>query len=212
MFKKGTWKSVAFEIPIVSICGFEKNDNLNLDIEKVSCSVFSNSLCLQKRRYDGSEDTNSNTFFNAIPIQNKDQVYSYKHLLLAISELYSALKPDLVVLIDHDFDSEVRVDLKVFYTSLSGLISESLMPLGKRKYPLSALRDADFIVVNEVESFSQIHDLIELGSIASSQVIVLDIQKKLDISDDEIRIVSDHDNFGRILSESLRINILTNQA
>ena len=47
--------------------------------------------------------------------------------------------------------------------------------------------------------------------VKKNQLWILDYQKKLDISDDEFRIISDHHNFGRVLREGLQNHLLTDQ-
>lgn len=216
LFARGTWKSVAFEFPVIVVHDFMSTNTLKSLSEDLNIAIekrYQSFVMMQPRTYEGTEDTKNKSHHYAIPIKGEQRTYTYRHLVLAMSELYAAQDSELMVLMHHDFVCEVRPSLSVLAVDMNcPLWEEKRYPVGNRTHSVSDMMCADIYIVSNVGDEEALKAIKEhLGS-SLDKVYVLDFEKKLDISDREIRIIQDHDNFGRILGEHVDAHILKDQA
>jgi len=192
-------------------------------MSKVMTEAGVNTVSFRKRTYTNDENTRSKDYFYAIPVENIDySLYTYKHLVLAISELIATDKAlRAVILEDHPFLSEIRPMLKVLAIDLAKpFYSQSLFPVGDNVGHISDINEADLIIaynLTELKEVSLLKKVIERDGNNETDILLYVSdqalpQKNTDILSDELRIILDRDNFGKILSESLEKRISKNQA
>ena len=216
MFERGTWKSVRFNVPVValhSMTNFSIPQEVMLEIGN-ACLLEFDSYSILLPRYSKKEINGNKEFHSIVPIGPDDStVFGYKHLILGISELVAYRGENQAILLqDHNWVSEVRAALNVLVVDLNRpFYQEWLAPVGDRLYRSSSLALVDVVVVHNCSKFYQIAELFAglNGYLKEdAQVMLIDhllgkAQKIPDISGDELLIIQDRSNFGRILSDSL---------
>ena len=210
LFDSGTWKSVAFEFPVIYV-GTLAND-ATIGISRYIQNLLSASLHVY--RYDLSKfELQKKEVSNYYSLLSSDDTFCTTHQVLGLSEWYQKNPNTTAFVMNGQFlKNEIRPQLRILVTNFERLLSQDkLFPIGNLHASRRAAEIADVLIVSQTPDEANLKAMEEdLKPFLKSNTPVFFIKnsnQSLGVfnSVDKIEFISDRHNFERLI-----LNVLPN--
>lgn len=215
LFKRGIWKSVEFELPVIAISSLSTVSIPVSHLKAVQGCLAGAVLMLSPkmtRAYGLSVQSEQEDLVNLKALDSSNS-YVYSHLLLGISEL-SVVNQEVraVILPGHKFISEVRPALRILMVNTDDLLlDEALWPVGKRTSIWDEVRLSDMVIAVNATADREVVQA-QIQQVLGKQIPLFygvenydndSTNKKSDKETVSGIFIDDHDNFARVLKDLL---------
>lgn len=217
LFDRGIWKSVNFDVPIISIHSMSNElvdwvliDLMLKEIQSVTTLKSEVLLSAQHLKFYGFEMNPTEYLMNICSTKESKLIWGYRHFLLGLAELIGRRERQMVTLIPSNrFYSELRPSMRILYIDAQKpVFKEAPWPMGNRTEPTSWMSAINLVLLDErkVEMGDQMLQTLDSLSLAAPivRIISQDLTGRSHNAQQVGIFIDDRDNFGSALQKTLK--------